>query len=353
MIAQYGVIFSLAWLGGYLFSLLHLPLPWTLGPLVTTVILKVGFHWNIRWPMKFRNNAMLILGYVMGSPFTPETGRHILHQLPLMTILTLITIALCLASGYIIYRYTEIDLATSLLGSMPGGLTQMVFVCEEVEGTDPAAVVLMQTLRVVTVVFIVPFLVLHGLADKVEVVARETVWLRLDDIPVLALFGTAILATVFFAKRVKLSSPYLFAPILATAALVLGGIHPPTLPPFLVAIAQVSVGIRMGMSVSVESLTEQKRVFIFNLISLLIVIAAFLGIDKLIANYYPIDFVTAFISTAPGGMTEMGLTALMVHADLSTVVAFQIFRLMFVLMIAVPVLKWWLCVRCNPEVSNR
>jgi len=45
----------------------------------------------------------------------------------------------------------------------------------------------------------------------------------------------------------------------------------------------------------------------------------------------PITFLTAFISTALGGMTEMGLTAMMVHADLSTVIAFQLFRLLFVL----------------------
>jgi hypothetical protein len=39
----------------------------------------------------------------------------------------------------------------------------------------------------------------------------------------------------------------------------------------------------------------------------------------------------------------MGLTAMMVHADLSLVIAFQLFRLLFVLLIAVPLIRWWLC----------
>jgi uncharacterized membrane protein AbrB (regulator of aidB expression) len=49
---------------------------------------------------------------------------------------------------------------------------------------------------------------------------------------------------------------------------------------------------------------------------------------------------TAFIGTAPGGMAEMGITAMMVNADLSTVVAFQLSRLLFVLVIVFPLMSW-------------
>jgi uncharacterized membrane protein AbrB (regulator of aidB expression) len=99
----------------------------------------------------------------------------------------------------------------------------------------------------------------------------------------------------------------------------------------------------MGAAVSVGSFTDRKKVYVFNFISVVLVIIAFLGIDYVFTRYATMDFVTAFISTAPGGITEMGLTALMVHADLSTVIAFQMFRLLFVLLVGIPFLKWWLC----------
>jgi uncharacterized membrane protein AbrB (regulator of aidB expression) len=38
----------------------------------------------------------------------------------------------------------------------------------------------------------------------------------------------------------------------------------------------------------------------------------------------------------------MGLTAMTVHADVSLVVAYQLFRLLSMLLIGIPLLRWWL-----------
>lgn len=63
--------------GGWIFSLVHVPLSWTLGPLVAVVVMKIGFNFSITWPAQIRNIAMVVLGYAMGRSFTPETGHHI------------------------------------------------------------------------------------------------------------------------------------------------------------------------------------------------------------------------------------------------------------------------------------
>jgi membrane AbrB-like protein len=150
---------------------------------------------------------------------------------------------------------------------------------------------------------------------------------------------------VYLAKYIRVPTPYLIAPVIGTAALVLSGIEAPALPYVVIALAQVCVGIRMGMAVEVSSLANVRKLLTINFISVIVVILALLGIDYVLSRISSISLVTAFISTAPGGITEMGLTALMVHADLSTVIAFQLFRLMFVLLIAIPVIRWWLCHR--------
>ncbi|MCZ8520734.1 AbrB family transcriptional regulator [Paenibacillus mucilaginosus] len=54
----------------------------------------------------------------------------------------------------------------------------------------------------------------------------------------------------------------------------------------------------------------------------------------------PDDYATAFLSTSPGGMTEMGVTASLIGADVTLVVAFQMFRILFILF-AVPYLLRW------------
>jgi uncharacterized protein len=343
VIKKYFIIFFLSSLGGWVFSLVHFPLPWTLGPLATVIVAKIVFKQQVYWPAKIRDSAMIVLGYVMGSPFTPQTGLHIVSQLPAMSMMTLLTIILCLLGGYITGKYLDLHLTTSLLGSMPGGLAQMAIVCEDVEGSDAAAVTLMQTVRILTTVFIVPFLVLHGLADHVDQISNVVKHAHAEEIPTLFIFATLIVGLVLFARYIRVPSPYLIAPVVGTAVLVLSGVTAPALPPIVIALAQVCVGIRMGMAVEFSSFANWKKLLIFNFISIFTVIMLFLGIDYVFAKISGNSFVTAFISTAPGGITEMGLTAMMVHADLSTVIAFQLFRLIFVLLVAVPVIRWWLC----------
>jgi len=341
MIYQYVLLFLAACAGGYVFSLIHLPLPWTLGPMVTVVIIKNGFGRSVAWPPAIRNVAMVVLGYVMGGSFTPETGRHVLLQLPTITVMTLLTIGLCLLGGYISHRFTEADLATSLMGSMPGGLSQMAMICEDIKTTDAGTVIMMQTIRMITVVFVVPFLVLHGLANQVSNPVKAAAQLDVGDLPALLLFAGVIFVVLYVYKKMKLPSAALLAPILGTAGLTLSGVHAPPLPAAAIAIAQICVGIRMGIPIRMDTLTNNKRVLFYSFLSILMVIALLLVFDYLLAGLTGIDVVSAVISTAPGGITEMGLTAMMVHADLSTVIAFQLFRLMFVLILAIPALRWW------------
>lgn len=341
MIYRYLLLFLAACAGGYFFSLLHLPLPWTLGPMVTVVIIKNGFGRAVAWPPAIRNIAMVVLGYVMGGSFTPETGQHVLLQLPVITVMTMLTVGLCLLGGYISHRFTDADLVTSLMGSMPGGLSQMAMICEDIKTADAGTVIMMQTIRMITVVFVVPFLVLHGLANQVSNSVKAATAFDAGDLPALLLFAGVIFIVLYVYKKMKLPSAALLAPILGTAGLTLSGVHAPPLPAAVIAIAQICVGIRMGMPIRMDTLMNNKRVLFYSFLSILMVIALLLVFDYLLAGLTGIDVVSAVISTAPGGITEMGLTAMMVHADLSTVIAFQLFRLMFVLIIAIPALRWW------------
>ncbi|HAK75291.1 MAG TPA: ammonia monooxygenase, partial [Sporomusaceae bacterium] len=87
-------------------------------------------------------------------------------------------------------------------------------------------------------VFIVPFLVLHGLADQVDPVSKTMTHFTINNVPVLALFAVCLSGAVYLGKRIKMSNPYLLAPVVVTAALVLNGIHAPALPPAVIAVAQ-------------------------------------------------------------------------------------------------------------------
>lgn len=351
-LGQYFKALSIGCLGGVIFSLIHLPLPWTLGPLVFIGVARVGLKQDIVWPTIFRDIAMAVLGYAIGRSFTPETGHQLISLLPSLISVTLISVALCLAGGIITRRYTGLSLTTSLFGSMPGGLTQMAVLCENMEDVDEAAVTLMQTVRIITVVFLVPFVALHGISNRVDIISTPIMTTSLRDIPTFIGFSGVIALSIYLFQYVKVPGRYILPPIFGTAALTLSGIHAPGLPPVIISIAQVCVGIRMGMSFNVESLENWRKTAFASLVSILGVIIALFGLDFILAQVTSTSFLTAFIATAPGGMTEMGLTAMMVNADLPTVVAFQLFRLLFVFIVAIPLVSWWLRRRCKKKQKN-
>ncbi|KUK52559.1 MAG: Putative ammonia monooxygenase [Desulfotomaculum sp. 46_296] len=65
-----------------------------------------------------------------------------------------------------------------------------------------------------------------------------------------------------------------------------------------------------------------------------------LGIGFLLTRLYSLDLISAFLGTSPDGMGEMGLTAVLVNANVSMVTAYQMFRLLFILFVVSFLLKW-------------
>ncbi|HWR39531.1 MAG TPA: AbrB family transcriptional regulator [Patescibacteria group bacterium] len=335
--------FIVALLGGALFALLHLPLPWTLGPMAAVILWSEIRHRPVIWPIQLRQAGMVALGYVMGSPFTPEAGRQIWGQLPIMATATGLTVAFSLIMGWFTARQTGISLPSALLGSVPGGLSQMAVLCEEIPGTDRAVVTIMQTIRVLSVVFFVPFLALHGLAgDNGVNVAAALGQSAAATWEVTAIFGLAVVLGVAISFRLRLPTPFMLGPVLGTAAVGLSGLPAPHLPAGIVVAAQLLVGAYMGSGIRLDNLRQMKAL----LPSVLLGVAGILGCSLALGYGLSVltgcSVVTGFLSTAPGGIGEMGLTAILVGADLSTVITYQLFRLLTILLVVPAVLKWLL-----------
>lgn len=336
-LAQTGFI---SLLGGLLFQGLHLPLPWTLGPLAAVLAGRSLLRRPAAWPVGVRNGGMILLGYAMGAPFTLQTAQAILQQLPSLLLSTALVLAISLGMAALTARFTGISLASAFLGSTPGGLAQMTLLSEEMPGTDPAVVTFLQTFRLLATVFTVPFLVLHGLATQVDppgvALGGDAGQLALAYLPPLA----AAAAGLLLAGRLRLPTPFLLGPILGTAAWVLQGGGAPPLPAGLLMAAQWCVGTYMGLNIPLAALPSWRRLVPLTALAVATLLLGALGLGWVLARLHGYSLVTAFIATAPGGMAEMGLTAIMVHADLSVIIAYQLFRLLFILLVIPPFFQW-------------
>lgn len=329
--------FAVAAAGGLLFFHIRSPLPWLLGPLAATILLGRLRPSAVCWPLALRNTGLLVLGYIMGRPFTAEVGLFILSQLPLMLAMTVVLILASLAAGYVTHRQTGLTLATSVLATVPGGLSQMVVLSEEIAGADVAVVTLMQTLRMLSVVFTVPFLTIHGLAAGAAPAGAAAA-----GPAAAAPFVAAVVAGALLAARLRFPTPYLLGPVLATAPLVIAGLPAPAVPQPLLTVAQIAVGAYMGSNINLAGLGGWRKILGATLLNVVLLLLVALLIGYYLAAAIPASPATAFLSTAPGGMAEMGLTAILVGADVSVVVGYNLFRVLFILLVMPIFLRRWL-----------
>ncbi|TDF99179.1 AbrB family transcriptional regulator [Paenibacillus piri] len=345
-------------IGGLLFTLLHVPLSWMLGPLTAVLLWTAFTKRSLTWPVWLRNGGLLLLGYSMGLSFTLTSARQISSQLPSMLIATLLTVAFSIAVAVITSRQTGVNAASSVIGSIPGGLSQMIVLSEEIEGADAAVVAFMQTIRLLLVVFVIPFVAVHGLASGAGVgigagspaapgstdtlLEAVTLWAAaMLSRPVIAfMLILGIAAACWISVKLRFPTPYFLGPILAAAAFTVSGLEPPHLPSLFVLAAQWSLGIYMGLGIKLSSLGNWKRLLPYTLFGNIAVLAFSLALSYGFSLVLPMSLLTAFLGMSPGGMTEMGVTASLVGADVSLVVAYQMFRILFILFVIPYALRW-------------
>lgn len=340
---QFVKLFIISAVTGYVLNFTHFPIPWLLGPIFVVMVCRHVFHIPVVIPRKIRNGGLIIMGYIMGRSITKDIALSIARQLPVITAITILTVLFCIVLALIIYKPMNVSPASAILGSVPGGMTQMVIMCDDIEEADITIVTFMQTIRYISVVVIVPFIVLNGLAENASRTFSLTEGLTLThSLPKILLCLGAAGAAGFLAEKFKTPTPYLLGPVIAAAVISVAGIEIPAMPRLVTILAQLSIGYYIGTNLRTESLKDFRKVFIFTLLNSITLIAFTFLSGLLLTRIFKMQLITAFLSTAPGGISEMAVTALAVNADLSFITAFQIFRFIFILIIVPPILRRFL-----------
>lgn len=148
-----------ALVGGALFMLLHLPIPWLLGPMIATLIgSNIAKKYYI-WPGPIRNTGMIIVGYTIGLSLTASALKEMARQLPSMLLMTVLLLLFCAGIAAVVSKVSGINYKTILLGSIPGGLTQMLVLAEETEDINLTVVTVIQVIRLMMIIVCVPLLI--------------------------------------------------------------------------------------------------------------------------------------------------------------------------------------------------
>ncbi len=326
-------------LGGYVFYLGNLPLPWVLGAL-TFIMLNQGiFKRPIYCPDPLKQSGFLILGLFFGLYFTKDTLLTVAPYIFPYVLSTIALIAVSIINSVLVTKWISVDKITSVFGSIPGGLSEMVIASESLNARS-SLVVIFQTVRLLTVLFMVPFVVVHTFSGSGSVPAANIIssayefggWQYIWFIP--AVIGGILL-------RNKIPAGIVIVPLALTALLNISVIEMATLPPLLLIAAQITVGIGMGKGISFADLkVGGKYCFVYFGLTVTLILVSF-GLGTILAAMTSLNLPTAILSVAPGGLIEMVLTATSVGGDPAVVSSLQLIRLLFIIIVVPPVLKWY------------
>jgi membrane AbrB-like protein len=267
---------------------------------------------------------------------------------------TILTLVISIGVGLVTARSAKLDLESVVLGSIPGGLAQMLVISQEMKGINQTVVVFLQVIRLLAVVLLVPFLTVYGIGSGHGSSSSQALLPAGENAGLIQYMSYGLAAALGYitAKHIKLPNSILTGPLISVALLsIMGGGQAPELPPLVVVFSQIVMGINLGLNVHPEMLGNIRRFGFFSLGGSMVLVAASLLIALVLTGVTSMGLATAFLGMAPGGIAEMGMTAAVVQADLSMVSGYQLFRLLFILFIVVPLLQWW--IKKRKELKNR
>lgn len=324
-------VFFIALLGALLFSILHFPVPWLLGSIFSVLISQFIVQGELSWPPVLRNAGLIIVGVAIGRQFDLSLfngmGTLLLYMAGLNIGLIAFTILLAIWTA----KWTGMSLKTSLTASIPGGLSQFVLFAEEEKDIDLAAVTFFHIIRVVGVVLVIPFIVSGHIVSDAGQTAAFDLWL----IPVFILAA----CSVWIGLKIKLPVAHFLTPVLFIIAINMWGIEVPHVPGAFLHIAQLLIGAYIGLLLKPDMIRLPKKVLTAGLLNTAIFIVVTYFGSLVVQWLLGYSFATSFLSTAPGGLDQMGLLAAAVGADISVVTVFQLFRLLFIFLVVLPLLK--------------
>lgn len=316
--------------GGGLAAWAHLPMPYLLGSLATTgavvALADDRFPAGYRFPQRFRLIFIAVIGVMIGA----QVDRGLLGQAPSMLVSLSGVVVFVLAAHALNYRLLTrlggYDRATAYYGSAPGGLIESIAL-GEAAGADVRVLTLLQFLRIVTVLTLAPVAlsVWHGgpvgSAAGLSLARGAAGW---ADVATVVAVGLAGLALGFW---LKLPAAQLTGPLLVAAVLSATGLVPLAAPGWLIAAAQVVLGVSLGLRfVGVNRQLLGKAVGLSLVtVSAMVVLGAALAAGVRALTGLPFDVL--MISYAPGGLTEMGLIAVSLAANPAFVTLHHLFRI--------------------------
>lgn len=337
-----------AFLAAQLCVWLRTPIPWMLGPLLVTAVASV-MGAPTRSANVLRNGGQWVIGVVLGLYFTPQVGALVLSLWWAIALAVVWALVMGAGFGGWLRRRHAADFAhlppkawraTSYFASAIGGASEMTLLSEH-HGARTDLVAAAHSVRLVIVVLTVPFAMQWaqrhwGLQLDTRLLPGPSVthWPGLLWLAVATAGGAQLM--IWF----KRDNPWFMGALLVSMALTLWDFESSAVPILLSNAAQLVIGVSLGVRFQREFVQTAPRWLVSVSLGTLAMMLLSLGFGLLLAEATGLHPATLILGTTPGGIAEMAITAKVLQLGVPVVTAFQVSRLVAVLMLVSPLFRW-------------
>lgn len=314
------------------------PLPWMLGSMVAVAaVVLAGIRVAGRgpeFPASLRLYCVPVIGVLIGGALTPGALEAALDWWPAAAAMLLFVPAAHALNYLIFRRLGGYDRPTAFWSAAPGGLIESIELGTEAGG-DTRLLTIQHFARIAVTVTAVPliFLALRGeavgSAAGVSLPGSGT----LGPADALTLAAAAVVGGIG-GRKIGLPAGVIVGPILVSGALHLGGITSAQPPGWIIAAAQLVIGLSLGLRFAGLERRRALRGLWLAGVSVGTMLALGAGLAALLAAATGQPWEVMLLCYAPGGIVEMGLVALSLHASPVFVTALHIFRILLTVSLA-------------------
>ena len=335
IIKSYKAIF-IGIIGGYLGTVIGLPLPWLLGSLGLNLLFAFTSV-KIEFPTKLLNPVFLIIGIILGGTF----NISLLYKIHLWIFSSLAmffcTIISTILASYYFYKICNFGKFISILAALPGAFVPIsAALLEFGKNKEDKNVLIPQATRVIFIVSFFPIFFIKNLGFS-EVLSYN--FSNVYDYKYFIEISFLLSICFIFSKLLKkynIPSPALIASMALSGLFYTFEIIDSRFPDTFINIAFVFLGTALGTRLNGLKINELIY-FIFHglIVSLILVIIAM--ITAYLLTYIGFDFIPTFLSFAPGGIHEMIVMSVAYNID-PIFVSYHHFLRIFIIILFLPFL---------------
>ena len=311
------------------FELLGLPSAVMFGSLLGGVAHALTSETDLRLPPSSFRLGQALVGVIVGSTVSVEALRAMRHDVLSIALVTVGTTLISLGAGLLLALRRDVSRVTGAFAMIAGGASGVVALARDL-GADDRVVTVVQYLRVLVVLVTMPLVTTVAFHPDRGVGSREATRTRLG--PDLAFVALALVVGLALARLIPITTSVLLAPLAVAAALASSGwLGVVAIPAPLQWLAYGLIGVQVGLRFTRASLASIARMLPVVVALMLGMIVATTLLGSLLALLTPVDALTAYLATTPGGLFAVLAIAADAGSDTTYVMAVQLVRLLVIL----------------------